>query len=225
MIKDGVHGDLLVQAAVEVGLPVVVGLTLDVLHKSSDQEKVVLRDDPNLTVTDMIAYWGSHTNVVGFSAMHCSVKDTEIFVKEIRTSWDGFVGAYPNQGIWKPPDWCVEQSLTAQEYGAYASLWYAAGANAIGGCCGLGPEHIAAVKQVANEIKNKLNATGSVNSASAGGGGPERFDTESKISSKFLKNGVDAVEEWVGQRKLRLSQQQQLRTSTTFMYHGKKYYS
>jgi methionine synthase I (cobalamin-dependent) len=149
MIKDGVHGDLLVQAAVEVGLPVIVGMTLGV----DSLGRVVMRDDPNLLVSEMIDYWGSHPNVVGFSAMHCSVRDTETFVKAIRHHWkNGFVGAYPNQGLWIPPEWKVERSLTPEEYADFARKWHMAGANAIGGCCGIGPEHISAVKEVADEV-------------------------------------------------------------------------
>jgi S-methylmethionine-dependent homocysteine/selenocysteine methylase len=144
---------MLVQAAVEVGLPVVVGMTLGV----DNFGRVVMRDDPNLLVGEMIDYWGSHPNVVGFSAMHCSVRDTETFVQAIRHHWNGFVGAYPNQGLWIPPEWKVERSLTPHEYADFARKWHMAGANAIGGCCGIGPEHISAVKEVAEEVKSWLD--------------------------------------------------------------------
>merc|ERR1711871_1692681 len=127
MVKDGQHGDLLVQAAAETGLPVVVGMTLDV-QRSDDaagSPLVTARDEPTLTVEEMVNRWQEHDAVVGFSAMHCSAADTEDMVRAIRRAAGprAFVAAYPNQGHWVPPDWTVEEPISPKEYRKYATAW------------------------------------------------------------------------------------------------------
>lgn len=39
----------------------------------------------------------------------------------------------------------IRADLTAEGYARFAATWQAAGASIIGGCCGIGPEHIAAI--------------------------------------------------------------------------------
>ena len=56
---------------------------------------------------------------------------------------------YPNQGFFVPPDWEVEQAYTKEEYVTLAKAWHDAGANAIGGCCGIAPDLIGAVAEYA----------------------------------------------------------------------------
>ena len=82
---------------------------------------------------------------VGGSAvlmMH-SVRDvTEDAVKVMRAAWPGAVGAYPNAGYWSRPNWNFVDQVSAQEYLADARRWIDAGATIVGGCCGVGVEHI-----------------------------------------------------------------------------------
>lgn len=162
MVKDTVHGDLLVRAANSTGLPVVVGLTLTVKNEDGrSRPLVVARDEPTVTVEELIAKWGALENVVGFNAMHSSAPDTEHMVRAIREAVGpkAFVGAYPNQGYWSPPDWVIERPIIPEAFRTLAESWVQAGCNAIGGCCGLGPEHIAAVSALAREINSKVRPT------------------------------------------------------------------
>ncbi|KNC85097.1 hypothetical protein SARC_02723 [Sphaeroforma arctica JP610] len=152
MVKDRLHGELLVTAAIETGLPVVIGLTLTVLESGA----VVARDDQTFTVEEMIRQWRVHPNVVGFSAMHISANETETHVKAIRSYWDGFIAAYPNQGKFVPPNWEICEPIPAAEYREYAIKWRRAGANAIGGCCGIGPKTIEEVKSLSREINQAI---------------------------------------------------------------------
>ena len=43
----------------------------------------------------------------------------------------------------------IREDLTPEGYGRFASAWHAAGASILGGCCGIGPEHIAALRREA----------------------------------------------------------------------------
>ena len=45
----------------------------------------------------------------------------------------------------KMPHWQFEDIIPPADFAAYAGQWAAAGVHIIGGCCGLSPEHIAAI--------------------------------------------------------------------------------
>ena len=86
--------------------------------------------------------------------MHCPANETETFVKQIRSTAGerAFITAYPNQGFFVPPEWKVEKEYSAVEYAELAESWHKAGANAVGGCCGIGPELIQAVADYAADV-------------------------------------------------------------------------
>ena len=87
---------------------------------------------------------------VGGSAvlmMH-SVRDvTEDAVKVMRATWPGPVGAYPNAGYWTRPNWTFVDQVSPDQYLADAGRWVEAGAAIVGGCCGVGVEHIRALAE------------------------------------------------------------------------------
>ena len=87
---------------------------------------------------------------VGGSAvlmMH-SVRDvTEDAVKVLRAAYSGPVGAYPNAGYWTRPNWTFVDQVTPEAYLADARRWVDAGAAIVGGCCGVGAEHIRALAE------------------------------------------------------------------------------
>ena len=60
------------------------------------------------------------------------------------------VMVYPNSGeTWNAARRAWEGQADAEEFGALARGWYAAGAQAVGGCCRTGPAHIAAAAAAA----------------------------------------------------------------------------
>jgi homocysteine S-methyltransferase len=149
MVQDAVHGDLAVRGAVEAGVPVVVGLTLDVAGGANGDRAVVLRGEPTTRVEDAIATWSEHENIVGFSAMHCAAGEIEPMLAAMRAAYGGFIGAYPSQGEWDPASskWIVDPAvaITPEEFVQHARMWYAMGANAVGGSSGFAPHHIVGV--------------------------------------------------------------------------------
>ena len=79
--------------------------------------------------------------------MH-SVRDvTEDAVKVMRTNYAGPVGAYPNAGYWTRPSWTFVDQVSPDEYLGDARRWIEAGATIVGGCCGVGVEHIRALAE------------------------------------------------------------------------------
>lgn len=58
------------------------------------------------------------------------------------------LGVYPNLGYHTRAGWRFNREMGADEYAALALEWRAEGAQIIGGCCGTGPEHLAAARHV-----------------------------------------------------------------------------
>ena len=105
---------------------------------------------------------------VGGSAvlmMH-SVRDvTEDAVKVLRRTYSGPVGAYPNAGFWTRPNWAFVDQVSPDEYLADARRWVEAGAAIVGGCCGVGVEHIRALAEGLQGLRSQSGTprrTGSI---------------------------------------------------------------
>ena len=77
--------------------------------------------------------------------MHSDRKVTENAVAIMRENYPGPIGAYPNAGYWTRPNWTFVDQVSPQDYLADARSWVASGASIIGGCCGIGVEHIRAL--------------------------------------------------------------------------------
>lgn len=56
------------------------------------------------------------------------------------------LGVYPNLGYLSIGGWRSERAIGGPEYARLALQWREEGAQIIGGCCGVGPEHIAAAR-------------------------------------------------------------------------------
>jgi S-methylmethionine-dependent homocysteine/selenocysteine methylase/SAM-dependent methyltransferase len=54
------------------------------------------------------------------------------------------LGVYPNLGYLSAAGWRTDGDITAKHYAEMALSWREEGAQIVGGCCGVGPEHIAA---------------------------------------------------------------------------------
>ena len=84
----------------------------------------------------------------GYSAllvMHSEIDVTQSAVKHFSKKYTGLVGAYPNAGYWQRPQWVFVDQISPTDYAFKARAWVNEGAKIIGGCCGIGPEHIHAL--------------------------------------------------------------------------------
>ena len=66
----------------------------------------------------------------------------------VRTAFDGPLTAYPDSGYFKMPNWQFEEVISPDELLAFAAGWVADGVQAVGCCCGLSPDHIAALARL-----------------------------------------------------------------------------
>lgn len=66
----------------------------------------------------------------------------------LKNTWNGPISAYPDSGYFKMPDWQFEKIWSPAEFKSFAKGWLDQGATIIGGCCGLGPDHIEVLKEL-----------------------------------------------------------------------------
>lgn len=87
-------------------------------------------------------------NVAGFLIHHTKSHYVLPCLQAVRRAgWRGPLGAYPDQGTFKMPEWIFEDMMSVREFLDFAKLWVEeADCRMIGGCCGFGPEYIQALR-------------------------------------------------------------------------------
>ena len=138
MISDLEHGGLALEAALATGLPVWVGLSA----KWRDGKLMSFRED-GPAFADLVRHYAAQP-IGALGVMHTSLPDTEAALPILLEHARMPVMAYPEAGYFRSPDWEfaeVEPAALAQA----AKDWVTRGVRVVGGCCGLGPAHIAAV--------------------------------------------------------------------------------
>jgi hypothetical protein len=65
----------------------------------------------------------------------------------LRDFTDMPLGVYPNLGHYLDPGWKFDDRVGPDDYALLAGQWREEGAQIVGGCCGVTPEHIAATRQ------------------------------------------------------------------------------
>jgi S-methylmethionine-dependent homocysteine/selenocysteine methylase len=136
MLRDLEHASYAVEAAVATGLPVWVGFSC----KTTGEGTVVLLEGNN-TLAEALA----HIPPLGASLvaiMHTLTEDTPPALRELSGRWTGPVGAYPHSGEFIMPHWQFVDIISPEEFAKQAQGWTGMGVQLVGGCCGIGPEHI-----------------------------------------------------------------------------------
>ena len=77
-----------------------------------------------------------------FFVFHSQVEVSQPAVQELRDHLDGPIGAYPHSGHWVQPNWQYVNMITPEAYLKEANHWVSQGAQVIGGCCGIGLQHM-----------------------------------------------------------------------------------
>ena len=143
---------LAIEAVSGHGLPVCLSVSCAVDRESGEAMLGIeesQKHSPRATYHEPLADAARKLTGSGISAlliMHSDLKAAGPGVQAMRGSYDGPIGAYANAGRWEPPNWVFVDQVTPQEYLAEASGWVGAGAQVVGGCCGIGPTHIRALR-------------------------------------------------------------------------------
>lgn len=138
MINAAGYGRAAMQAAAETGLPVWLGIsparlddgTLGTLPELGDGDS--FEDLLSVLVDPALA---------AITVMHARSEVAPDAIEIIRGHFAGPIGVYAETGSWEPPNW-VFDGQTPGQYLREAITWADCGAQLIGGCCGVGPEHI-----------------------------------------------------------------------------------
>jgi homocysteine S-methyltransferase len=130
-----VHTVPAVAAAAETGLPVWLGIS--VAEAAGGRATTIDGKDVARLVGSVPA-----DSIDAVLVMHTDIGLVPASLDAIRSAWAGTVGAYPHVGDWRPPDW-VFSDISPAAFADHAPEWASRGAAIVGGCCGIGPEHIA----------------------------------------------------------------------------------
>jgi len=144
MMMDVEHTMVAIEAAAATGLPVWVGFSC---RPSADGESIVFwhkgRDVEFAPAFEKAMAAGG----VVAGVMHSEVETMIPALSIVLSRWPGPVMAYAHSGHFVMPDWQFADVISPEGYLAAAEQWVAMGAQVIGGCCGIGPEHIRLLKK------------------------------------------------------------------------------
>ncbi len=128
------------EAALATGLPVWVGFSV----RATGDGRVTMHGHDELDFADAIdpvmRIGGSVAGV-----MHSYAEETTAALEILFKHWSGPVSAYPESGYFEMPDWRFVDIVAPEAFAEQTRGWVESGVQIVGGCCGIGPEHIEAM--------------------------------------------------------------------------------
>ncbi len=129
------------EAAQASGLPVWVGLSC---APDSSGAMTLLRGGGLADALDALT--GREVPLVNI--MHTEVDDIEACLDIVQEHWPGPVGVYAHSARWDGQVGIFDDTIHPDAYAKHAQSWLRRGVQVIGGCCGLGVDHIQALRVV-----------------------------------------------------------------------------
>ncbi len=129
-------------AAAETGLPVWAGFSA---RRGQDGQILGFAPDREIPFAETIRILDDF-DVAAAGVMHNPSNVVGDAIAILRDAFDGPLMAYPDSGFFRMPDWQFEDTIPPDELLRFATQWVDNGVQIVGGCCGLSPEHIAALK-------------------------------------------------------------------------------
>ena len=140
MLREIEHTQYALDAVYKTGLPVWVGYSCIL------KDGVPYLFNGKETLEDALkAIQGQPIELV--TIMHTETVDVDACLDVVQKYWDGPIGVYAQSGEFIPPKWQFIDTITPEEYGAACLRWVERGVQVIGGCCGIGREHIEYLSQ------------------------------------------------------------------------------
>ena len=144
MLYDRKRTPPLIETALQGNLPVWCGFSLRRSEKSQDICGFGYHEDvPQQSLYNLLPKKG--VDVAGI--MHSFPDVVGPGLKTLSQTYDGILMAYPESGHFEMPKWNFEEVMSCDNLIAYAQQWVEQGVRLIGGCCGLGIEHIRALNE------------------------------------------------------------------------------
>jgi homocysteine S-methyltransferase len=137
-----------VEAAMETGLPFWIGVSAQ-RHEGANE--IAPFDYADRSLDELVRALAKYP-AMAMNIMHTPVPDVAEALGIVRRHWIGPVGVYPESGYFSMPNWQFVDVIAPQALAEAAQGWVRDGVRMVGGCCGLGPEHIAALCQTFNGV-------------------------------------------------------------------------
>jgi S-methylmethionine-dependent homocysteine/selenocysteine methylase len=140
MISAPEHGEVALEAARSVGLPIWLGLSAE---RTADG-RITAWQDPGRSFADLVRALAA-PDLAAVLVMHTDVADVDGALESVFSQWAGPVGVYPHVGTFAPPSWQFDSTFAPHDLVEHARRWVERGVRIVGGCCGLGPAFIEAL--------------------------------------------------------------------------------
>jgi S-methylmethionine-dependent homocysteine/selenocysteine methylase len=152
MMMDIDNASMVVEAANSVALPVWIGFSVSV---NAQQQLTNYNDIQGFEFNTMF-FEKMASNILALGCdvagiMHSRVDHIETALMALADLQNGPMFVYAESGHFIPPSWHFEDTISTESYAEYALKWLNKGAQIAGGCCGIGPEHIKALKETLPE--------------------------------------------------------------------------
>ena len=131
------------KAALDTGLPVWLGMSART-HEGCSSLSVF--DSAELDFLSLVKTM-TQLPVAMINIMHTPIADIDESLDIVQSCWDGPIGIYPESGYFTMPNWQFVDIIEPQDLVELARSWVARGVRMLGGCCGLGPSHIKALRE------------------------------------------------------------------------------
>lgn len=154
MMRDIDYSRIAVECALATGLPVWIGFTC----KQNAEGVVMLRGrDVERPLADAI---GPVTEPGGalIAIMHSELEVVAPALDVLAQAWSGPVAAYPHSGDFVMPNWLFDDIVSPEPFAETAAAW-ADRVAVLGGCCGIGPDHIRALAVKLGRLDPPSSAT------------------------------------------------------------------
>ena len=139
MMRSEAVAEPALQAAAETGLPVWLGVSLGGIGRTGTPVTIDGTDASRLLEL-------AQGRADAVMIMHTDIDVAGQALPILRRAWPRPLGAYPHVGEWTPPNW-VFGEITPRAFADKVAPWVDDGAQILGGCCGIGPAHIAALRK------------------------------------------------------------------------------
>ncbi|PZC45788.1 MAG: homocysteine S-methyltransferase [Chloroflexi bacterium] len=144
MMRDIEQTGFALEAALATDLPVWVGFSCgakegeDVRLGGYDGETHLLSEGLKLLEDKGVAL---------VAIMHTIAQETMPALQVVKEQWGGPVGAYPHTGSSSWDSGYQRGTVSPEDFLDAARQWVSMGVQAVGGCCGIGPEHIRLLRE------------------------------------------------------------------------------
>lgn len=134
-------------AATESGLPVWAGFSA---RRGENGRMLAFDPDRDIPFEELLRVLDDFP-VAAAGVMHTTPDATGEALRIVREHFSGPLVAYPDSGYFRMPHWQFEDVIEPASLSDFAREWIEYGVQVIGGCCGLSPQHVAALSLLRNE--------------------------------------------------------------------------